>query len=143
RPPPHHRTPTQLIHLLPGIAEAVFARSWSGHTALRAIGATLSGPAPTVLGVRDAARLTDQGEQALYASKVISYAAREIGDAQLPWHLVVAHATRDGVPAPAFAAALAHCDTLRTPRLPAALIQAQRDHFGAHTYRRTEEPALK
>lgn len=57
-----------------GIAEAVFARSLSGHAALRATGAALPGPTPTVLGERDAARFTDQVEQALYASKVISYA---------------------------------------------------------------------
>ncbi|MEU0187741.1 hypothetical protein ABZ312_42415 [Streptomyces sp. NPDC006207] len=116
----------------------------SGHSTLRATGATLPGPAPTVLGARDAARFTDQGEQALYASKVISYTAREVGDAQLPWRLVVAHAADGGAPAPAHPHPHPHPhDTLRIPRLPAAFIQAQRDYFGAHTYRRAEEPALK
>ncbi|MGW4007124.1 NADP-dependent phosphogluconate dehydrogenase, partial [Streptomyces nigra] len=66
--------------------------------------------------------------------------ARELGAAQLPWRLVVSHAARDGVPVPAMAAALAHYDTLRAPRLPAALTQAQRDFFGAHTYRRNDRP---
>ncbi|GHF22138.1 hypothetical protein GCM10018789_60360 [Streptomyces werraensis] len=66
--------------------------------------------------------------------------AREVGAAQLPWRLVVSRATRDGVPVPAMAAALAHYDTLRAPRLPAALTQAQRDFFGAHTYRRNDRP---
>ncbi|MEV7994854.1 NADP-dependent phosphogluconate dehydrogenase [Streptomyces sp. NPDC086077] len=182
-----------------GIAEAVFARSTSGHSALRTAGSDLPGPAPTILGEDDAARFIGQVEQALYASKVISYAqgmhqiqtasrtyawdidlaavasvwragciirasfldrvresyavrpglpslladpgfASELGAAQLPWRLVVSRATRDGVPVPAFAAALTHYDTLRTPRLPAALTQAQRDYFGAHTYRRNDRP---
>ena len=47
-------------------------------------------------------------------------------------------AATSGVPAPAFAASLAYYDGLRAERLPAALIQAQRDFFGAHTYRRVD-----
>ncbi|MEU2420223.1 NADP-dependent phosphogluconate dehydrogenase [Streptomyces sp. NPDC007851] len=64
--------------------------------------------------------------------------AKEIADAQVPWRETVASAARRGIPVPAFSAALAHYDTLRAPRLPAALLQGQRDYFGAHTYRRTD-----
>jgi 6-phosphogluconate dehydrogenase len=64
--------------------------------------------------------------------------AEEIEAAQVPWREVVASATRRGIPAPAFSAALAYYDTLRFERLPAALIQGLRDFFGAHTYRRTD-----
>ncbi|MFE2884796.1 NADP-dependent phosphogluconate dehydrogenase [Streptomyces sp. NPDC059272] len=64
--------------------------------------------------------------------------AGEIGDAQVPWREVVASAARRGIPVPAFSAALSHYDTLRADRLPAALLQGQRDFFGAHTYGRTD-----
>ncbi|MGW1208744.1 NADP-dependent phosphogluconate dehydrogenase [Streptomyces sp. NPDC002499] len=66
--------------------------------------------------------------------------AMEITDAQVPWRETVASAARRGVPVPAFSAALAHYDTLRADRLPAALLQGQRDYFGAHTYGRTDRP---
>jgi 6-phosphogluconate dehydrogenase len=55
------------------------------------------------------------------------------------WRRVVGAAARAGVPVPGFAASLAYYDTLRAERLPAALIQGQRDYFGAHTYRRTDD----
>ncbi|RPE42296.1 6-phosphogluconate dehydrogenase [Streptomyces sp. Ag109_O5-1] len=64
--------------------------------------------------------------------------AKEIADAQVPWRETVASAARRGIPVPAFSAALAHYDTLRADRLPAALLQGQRDYFGAHTYGRTD-----
>ncbi|MFJ3670787.1 NADP-dependent phosphogluconate dehydrogenase [Streptomyces sp. NPDC090106] len=66
--------------------------------------------------------------------------AMEITDAQVPWRETVSSAARRGIPVPAFSAALAHYDTLRAARLPAALLQGQRDFFGAHTYRRTDRP---
>ncbi|MEU6259854.1 NADP-dependent phosphogluconate dehydrogenase [Streptomyces sp. NPDC047043] len=66
--------------------------------------------------------------------------AMEITDAQVPWREIVASAARRGIPVPAFSAALSHYDTLRADRLPAALLQGQRDFFGAHTYRRTDRP---
>ncbi|MFE4610171.1 NADP-dependent phosphogluconate dehydrogenase [Streptomyces niveus] len=56
-----------------GIAEAVFARSLSGHAALRDVSRTLPGPAATALSEEEAARFADQVEQALYASKIVSY----------------------------------------------------------------------
>ena len=65
--------------------------------------------------------------------------AETVGEAQWAWRKVVATAARVGVPAPGISAALAHYDTLRTERLPAALIQGQRDYFGAHTYQRTDQ----
>ncbi|MFD7613702.1 NADP-dependent phosphogluconate dehydrogenase [Streptomyces sp. NPDC059828] len=56
-----------------GIAEAVFARSVSGHADLRAASQQLPGPVPQPLGEQDAARFAAQVEQALYASKIVSY----------------------------------------------------------------------
>ncbi|WP_311471437.1 NADP-dependent phosphogluconate dehydrogenase [uncultured Actinomyces sp.] len=56
------------------------------------------------------------------------------------WREVVALAARSGVPAPALASSLAYVDQLRAPRLPAALIQGQRDFFGSHTYHRVDDP---
>ncbi|WP_405675011.1 NADP-dependent phosphogluconate dehydrogenase [Streptomyces sp. NBC_01511] len=56
-----------------GIAEAVFARSLSGHAALRDVSRSLPGPTATALGEDEAARFADQVEQALYASKIVSY----------------------------------------------------------------------
>ena len=54
------------------------------------------------------------------------------------WRRVVVAATQLGLPVPVFASSLSYYDSLRTKRLPAALIQGQRDFFGAHTYRRTD-----
>ena len=54
------------------------------------------------------------------------------------WRRVVATAARSGVPTPAFSSSLAYFDALRRDRLPAALIQALRDNFGAHTYTRVD-----
>jgi 6-phosphogluconate dehydrogenase len=51
---------------------------------------------------------------------------------------VVSYAVKNGIPAPAFASALAYYDGYRTARLPANVTQAQRDYFGAHTYRRLD-----
>ncbi|MFE9396665.1 NADP-dependent phosphogluconate dehydrogenase [Streptomyces flavidovirens] len=58
---------------VPGIAEAVFARSVSGHTGLRQASRGLPGPTATPLGEAEAAAFADQVEQALYASKIVSY----------------------------------------------------------------------
>ncbi|MFB7778156.1 NADP-dependent phosphogluconate dehydrogenase [Streptomyces bauhiniae] len=179
------------------IAEAVFARSVSGHADLREASRHLAGPTPRALGKEEAAAFADQVEQALYASKIVSYTqgfhqiavgsaeydwdidlgkiasiwrggciiraafldritqayeaqpqlpslladqgfADEIAAAQDDWRDVIATAVTQGVPTPAFAATLAYYDSLRAPRLPAALTQGQRDYFGAHTYHRTD-----
>ncbi|MEV8048301.1 NADP-dependent phosphogluconate dehydrogenase [Streptomyces griseoluteus] len=179
------------------IAEAVFARSVSGHAELREASRHLAGPSARTLGKEEAAAFADQVEQALYASKIVSYTqgfhqiaagseeydwdidlgkvaaiwrggciiraafldritqayegrpdlpslladegfADEIAAAQDDWRGVIATAVTQGVPTPAFAATLAYYDSLRAPRLPAALTQGQRDFFGAHTYHRTD-----
>lgn len=59
---------------------------------------------------------------------------------QSGWRQAVAEAIRLGIPTPAFSSALAYFDSYRSARLPANLLQAQRDFFGAHTYERTDRP---
>jgi len=56
------------------------------------------------------------------------------------WRRVTAAALTNGVPVPALTSALCYFDGYRTERLPANLLQAQRDYFGAHTYERTDKP---
>ena len=65
--------------------------------------------------------------------------AAELANCQNAWRRVVAAAVESGIPVPGFAAALAHYDQVRSPRLGAALTQGLRDYFGAHTYRRTDD----
>ena len=60
--------------------------------------------------------------------------------AQDSWRRVVCIAAESGIPAPAFSSSLAYYDGLRADRLPAALVQGQRDFFGAHTYKRSDMP---
>jgi 6-phosphogluconate dehydrogenase len=62
-----------------------------------------------------------------------------IKDNQRAWRNVVAAAAKKGIPVPAFSTALAFYDSYRTERLPANLLQAQRDYFGAHTYQRLDD----
>jgi 6-phosphogluconate dehydrogenase len=182
-----------------GIAEAVFARSLSGHAGLRRAARDLPGPrGDKAAGQSD---LADLVEQALYASKIIAYAqgfdqiragsdeygwgidlgavasiwrggciiraefldriraaydaepalptlltaphfADALAGAQDAWRSVVGLATHSGIPVPGFVAALSYYDALRAVRLPANLIQAQRDYFGAHTYRRVDRDGV-
>jgi len=63
-----------------------------------------------------------------------------IDNCQASWRKVVMKAVDMGIPAPAFSSALAFFDGYRCERLPANLLQAQRDYFGAHTYERTDRP---
>ena len=63
-----------------------------------------------------------------------------IDKAQPSWRRVVSTAIQLGLPVPAFSAALTYYDGYRQSRLPANLLQAQRDYFGAHTYERTDKP---
>jgi 6-phosphogluconate dehydrogenase len=180
-----------------GIAEAVFARSLSGSTGLRAAARGLGGPSRAPLTGSALETFADDVEQALYASKVVAYAqgfnqiqagATEYGwdidlgrvaaiwrggciirakflnditsayadepglptlltsggfrkaveDAQDSWRSVISTAVRLGIPTPGFSTALAYYDGLRAERLPASLVQGQRDFFGAHTYRRVD-----
>jgi len=180
------------------IGEAVFARCLSAIKEERVQASkVLSGPAAAFAGDRDA--LVDDLRQALYASKIISYAqgyqlmraaaeeygwnlnyggialmwrggciirsaflgrikeayernpgltnllldpffAKAVQDAQASWRRVVSAAVGLGIPMPAIGAALAFYDGYRTARLPANLLQAQRDYFGAHTYERVDKP---
>ena len=68
------------------------------------------------------------------------YFRNAVAGAQDAWRRVVATAVTRGVPVPAFSSALAWYDGYRSERLPANLIQAQRDYFGAHTYERVDRP---
>ena len=180
------------------IGEAVFARCLSAMKDERvAASKVLAGPGAAFNG--DKAQLIDDLRQALYASKIISYAqgyqlmraaADEAGwdlnyggialmwrggciirsaflgkikdafdknpaltnllldpffsaavqNAQAAWRRVVSTAVTLGIPMPAIGAALAYFDGYRAERLPANLLQAQRDYFGAHTYERLDKP---
>lgn len=180
------------------IGEAVFARFLSALKDERVRAhAVLSGPGAEFSGDRDA--LVNDLEQALYASRIVSYAQgfqlmravssnrnwdldfgaiaqmwrggciirsaflenirgvfernpdlpnlllgpffnTAIENAQASWRRVVATAATVGIPLPCIGAALAYYDGYRTERLPANLLQAQRDYFGAHTYDRVDGP---
>jgi len=68
---------------------------------------------------------------------------RDAVSQRLPaWRKVVITAIERGIPTPAFSASLAYYDSYRTANLPANLLQAQRDFFGAHTYERTDKPGI-
>eukprot|EP00035_Acanthoeca_spectabilis_P019921 m.430253 g.430253 ORF g.430253 m.430253 type:complete len:484 (+) comp17140_c0_seq1:83-1534(+) len=180
------------------VGEAVFARCLSALQAERQVAAgVLKGPDPTYKG--DKAEFIEAIRQALYASKIVSYAqgfmlmreaaghygwhlnfpsialmwrggciirsvflgkikdaytknpdlnsllideffADAVQNAQANWRKVVATAAELGIPAPTFSTALSFYDGYRSPRLPANLIQAQRDYFGAHTYELLADP---
>ncbi len=180
------------------VTEAVYARALSAMKDARVRASqVLSGPNGTYQG--DRKEFIEQVRQALYASKICSYAQgfaqmrlasaeyqwdlnfgnisllwrggciiravflerikeafdadpnlenlllapyfREaVSKAQPAWRHVVKTAIDLGIPVPAFSAALAYYDGYRSARLPANLIQAQRDYFGAHTYRRIDKP---
>ena len=180
------------------IGEAVFARCLSAIKEERvAASKVLTGPAKKYDG--DKKTLVNDLRQALYASKIVSYAqgyqlmraaAAEYGwnlnyggialmwrggciirsaflgkikeafdknpdltnlllapfftdvvvKAQASWRRVVTGAVTMGIPMPAISSALAYFDGYRADRLPANLLQAQRDYFGAHTYERVDKP---
>ena len=180
------------------VTEAVYARSLSAMKDARVRASrVLSGPTERYEGPRE--EFIEEVRQALYASKIVSYAQgfvqlqaaaaehqwpldfgsiallwrggciiravflerikeafdadpkqenllltsyfqQAIQKAQSAWRKVVGTAVRLGIPTPAFAAALAYYDGYRSARLPANLLQAQRDYFGAHTYRRVDKP---
>jgi 6-phosphogluconate dehydrogenase len=72
-----------------------------------------------------------------------SFFKTEIMNSQKGWRSVVARAAEAGIPVPCFSAALSFFDGYRSAQLPANLLQAQRDFFGAHTYERTDQPRGK
>lgn len=71
------------------------------------------------------------------------YFTEVIARSQGPWRRIIAAGAMGGIPMPAFASALAYYDSYRHAVLPANLLQAQRDYFGAHTYQRVDEPRNK
>ena len=68
------------------------------------------------------------------------YFKEQVLSAQAAWRRVVAEAVKQGIPVPAMSSALAFFDGYRSANLPANLLQAQRDYFGAHTYQRVDRP---
>ena len=182
------------------ISEALFARFTSALKDERATASkTLVGPQTSPQSEEGATEFVDQLRQALYASKIVSYAqgymlmraaageygwnlnyagiaqmwrggciirSRFLGDItkaydtnkgltnllldpfftsaitnnQSAWRSIVAAAVQAGIPLPAMSSALAFYDAYRTENLPANLLQAQRDYFGAHTYERIDKP---
>jgi len=74
----------------------------------------------------------------LVALVTAPFFADVMAQAQTAWRNVVADAAKAGIPAPAFSSSLSYYDGLRASRLPAALVQGQRDFFGAHTYKRVD-----
>lgn len=68
------------------------------------------------------------------------YFRQAVEKAQQPWRRVICTAVEMGIPTPAFSTAIAYYDGYRSAVLPANLLQAQRDYFGAHTYERVDKP---
>lgn len=78
----------------------------------------------------------------LVALVTAPYFRDAVAGAQESWRRVVQAAAGAGIPTPAFSSSLAYYDGLRADRLPAALVQGQRDFFGAHTYQRVDKPGV-
>jgi 6-phosphogluconate dehydrogenase len=89
-------------------------------------------------------RITDAyaSDNGLVALLTAPYFVEVFERAQGSWRRIVAMAAHAGVPSPAFSSSLAYYDGLRADRLPAALIQGQRDFFGAHTYQRVDKSGI-
>nr|WP_255454412.1 NADP-dependent phosphogluconate dehydrogenase [Cryobacterium algoricola] len=68
--------------------------------------------------------------------------AAAVASGESAWRRVVSTAALSGIPVPGFASALSYFDSLAAERLPAALVQGQRDFFGAHTYKRVDKPGV-
>jgi 6-phosphogluconate dehydrogenase len=83
-----------------------------------------------------------QRDAALHNLLLDRYFTRIIKKAQRKWRVAVSTAIKHGVAVPAFSASLAYFDSYRSARLPANLLQAQRDFFGAHTYERSDKPGV-
>ncbi len=81
-------------------------------------------------------------DPALHNLLLNRYFTRIIKKAQRNWRVAVSTAIKHGVAVPAFSASLAYFDSYRQARLPANLLQAQRDFFGAHTYERIDKPGF-
>jgi 6-phosphogluconate dehydrogenase len=70
------------------------------------------------------------------------YFAEAVAEGEAAWRRIVATAALSGVPVPGFSSALSYYDSLAEERLPAALVQGQRDFFGAHTYKRVDKDGV-
>jgi 6-phosphogluconate dehydrogenase len=81
-------------------------------------------------------------DPALHNLLLDRYFTRIIKKAQRNWRVTIMAAIKQGVAAPAFSASLGYFDSYRQERLPANLLQAQRDFFGAHTYERIDKPGV-
>ena len=141
------------------IATAVFERSLSAQKDLRHL-ASKQFMCKHTLPIYNKADLVEEIFSALYASKLVSYAQgfaafeaadkpkhlllapyfREEIKTLLPgWKNLVAEAMKEELPVPAFSSALNYFYSLTSEDLPANLVQAQRDYFGAHTFERKDE----
>jgi 6-phosphogluconate dehydrogenase len=110
-----------------GIDRGAMARIWRGGCIIRA---------------RFLNRITEAYERNAELPLLLAdeYFTGAVAGGVAAWRRIVAGAAQNGVPVPAFASSLAYYDGVRAERLPANLIQAQRDFFGAHTYRRVDRP---
>ena len=84
-----------------------------------------------------------QGDPSLDNILLDQFFTAAIAGAQDAWRNTIVTAVQAGVPVPCLSSGLAFYDSYRSARLPANLIQAQRDYFGAHTYERTDQPRGK
>ncbi len=84
-----------------------------------------------------------EGDPKLTNLLLNDYFKDAVHEGQAKWRKVIGLAVQYGIPVPAFGAALAYYDGYRTATLPANLLQAQRDYFGAHTYERVDQPRGK
>ncbi len=107
------------------VDRGAMARIWRGGCIIRA---------------RFLNRITEAYERNadLPALLVDPYFSNEVAQGVSAWRRVVSQAALAGIPVPAFGSSLSYYDALRSERLPAALIQGQRDFFGAHTYKRVD-----
>jgi 6-phosphogluconate dehydrogenase len=97
-----------------------------------------------IIRARFLGRITEAyaAEPGLTTLLTTPFFAEAVKDGVDAWRRVVAAAARGGIPTPAFSSSLAYFDGLRRERLPAALIQALRDNFGAHTYQRVDRDGV-
>ena len=86
--------------------------------------------------IKDAFSKKTQPENLL----LVPYFRSAVHKSQAAWRRVITQAIKLGIPVPAFSSALAFYDGYRSERLPANLLQAMRDYFGAHTYERVDKP---
>ncbi|MDO4888737.1 MAG: NADP-dependent phosphogluconate dehydrogenase [Actinomycetaceae bacterium] len=108
-----------------GVDLGAMARIWRGGCIIRAVFLN---------------RITEAYERDPELALLLAdpYFTGEISKAVASWRRIVSFAAQTGVPLPAFSSSLAYYDGVRSEKLPANLIQGQRDYFGAHTYRRVD-----